>query len=111
MAAKNIKNRVLQRAGLLAANLVINTLVNSVKIMKHNYEGIQKLDEQNTNYILAFWHGTMLIPWFSNKGRNFSAIVSQSKDGEILTRVLKKWKYNVIREAAEMVQNKHSQNY
>ncbi len=44
-----------------------------------------------------FWHGSMLIPWFINRNKNFSAVVSQSKDGEILSRLLKKFNYKLIR--------------
>ncbi|MBM2814638.1 MAG: hypothetical protein HW421_1400 [Ignavibacteria bacterium] len=47
--------------------------------------------------IIAFWHGDMLAAWklFANFGA--AAIISPSKDGEILTQLLHKWKYNVVR--------------
>ncbi len=47
--------------------------------------------------IIAFWHGTMLPVWkyFENKGS--FAVVSMSKDGEILTQLLKRWKFSVLR--------------
>lgn len=39
----------------------------------------------------------MLIGWYLFKGKKYSALVSKSKDGDTLTRILKKWKYNVTR--------------
>ncbi len=39
----------------------------------------------------------MLFSWFLHRGKNFTALISKSKDGELLARILKHWKYNVIR--------------
>lgn len=39
----------------------------------------------------------MLVGWWIFKNRNYTALVSQSKDGEILTKILTKWNYNVVR--------------
>lgn len=39
----------------------------------------------------------MLLGWWLFKDKNYSALVSQSKDGEILTNVLNQWGYNVLR--------------
>lgn len=48
-------------------------------------------------FILCFWHGCMLPVWryFSNK--NAYAVVSMSKDGEILSELLKRWGFSLIR--------------
>lgn len=51
----------------------------------------------DANIVFMFWHGSMLMPWFINRERNFTAVVSQSKDGQILTRLLSRFKYKVIR--------------
>lgn len=47
--------------------------------------------------IIAFWHGLMMPCWKYFAGKNSYAVVSQSKDGEILTQLLKKWNYEVLR--------------
>ena len=39
----------------------------------------------------------MLLGWWLFRDKNFSALVSQSKDGEILTNILNSWGYNVMR--------------
>lgn len=47
--------------------------------------------------IVAFWHGLMLPAWKSFAGKQPRALVSLSKDGELLTGVLEKWGYTVLR--------------
>lgn len=49
------------------------------------------------NVVFMFWHGSMLMPWFINRERDLTAVVSQSKDGQILTRLLIRFKYKLIR--------------
>lgn len=47
--------------------------------------------------VVAFWHNEMLAIWRYFSGNNFSAVVSLSKDGEILSYLLSSWKYKLIR--------------
>ncbi|MCX7735986.1 MAG: lysophospholipid acyltransferase family protein [Candidatus Kapabacteria bacterium] len=51
----------------------------------------------NFNSVIAFWHGKMLPVWFFFKQHNPLGIVSLSKDGEILSQLLNKWNYKLIR--------------
>jgi len=53
--------------------------------------------DQSGNSIFIFWHSKMLTGWYIFKDKNPAALVSQSKDGEILNNLLKKWKYEVVR--------------
>ncbi len=47
--------------------------------------------------IVVFWHGLMLPAWKFFSGDNPNALVSLSSDGEILSALLTKWNFNVIR--------------
>lgn len=47
--------------------------------------------------VLAFWHGEMLPVWFAMRGRKPAALVSASRDGSYLARLLTDWGYYVIR--------------
>ena len=47
--------------------------------------------------IIVFWHGLMLPGWKLFEGKSPKAIVSLSKDGEILSNLLQKWGFEVIR--------------
>lgn len=54
---------------------------------------------EETPAVFAFWHGEMLPIWkyFSKKINKKYAIVSLSKDGQILAELLEKWGYYLIR--------------
>lgn len=49
------------------------------------------------NGIVIFWHGKMLPAWKILAGNNPYAVVSQSKDGEILSELLKRWGFELMR--------------
>jgi lysophospholipid acyltransferase (LPLAT)-like uncharacterized protein len=39
----------------------------------------------------------MLLPWYLHSSNDFAGLTSQSKDGDLLVKILKKWRYKVIR--------------
>jgi lysophospholipid acyltransferase (LPLAT)-like uncharacterized protein len=47
--------------------------------------------------VIMFWHGTMLSGWYSVRRTRPIALVSQSKDGNLLASVLAFWGYNLSR--------------
>jgi lysophospholipid acyltransferase (LPLAT)-like uncharacterized protein len=47
--------------------------------------------------VIAFWHGYMLPGWNLFKVHKPYGIVSQSKDGAILSALLEKWNFSLIR--------------
>lgn len=49
------------------------------------------------NSVFVFWHGFMLPCWKLFEGKSVYALVSKSKDGEILSRLLAKWNFRLIR--------------
>lgn len=51
----------------------------------------------NSPAVYIFWHSKMLAGWMLFRNRKYSAIVSQSKDGEMLSSLLQKWSYEVYR--------------
>ncbi len=97
MRFKTIKQSILRNVGHLILSPAINVLCKSLKIEYNNYSSFEKLSKYSQPYIAAFWHGSMLAPWYLLRNKNLSALVSQSKDGELLARLLNGWKYNVIR--------------
>lgn len=75
----------------------ITLLCRTLKLNMKNHRHVYEFYKNNQNYVLAFWHGTMLAPWYVHRNMNFAALVSKSKDGSLLERVLKPWNYSVIR--------------
>ena len=47
--------------------------------------------------VIAFWHCDMLPIWKLFANKNASALISKNKDGEILSYLLTKWKYKLVR--------------
>jgi hypothetical protein len=96
--------------------LIVRVLCKSVRIKTYGSENLNKV---KSNYVLAFWHGTMLLPWYVNRNKNIAAIVSSSSDGELLARALTKWNYRVARgsshkggrEALDTLINYAEENY
>ena len=87
---------ILQFIGNYLLHYAAVVLCKSLRVRTKNFENLKSLLKTD-NLVIAFWHGTMIIPWFYFRKYKMSALVSGSKDGELLFRVLKKWKYNVQR--------------
>ncbi len=97
MKLKKAKQNSLRFVGQMFLANIVTALCKSLKIIKVNDESIKKLDDENKNYILAFWHGTMLLSWYLHGNPNVAALISKSKDGDLLAKILKHWNYNVVR--------------
>ncbi|MDZ7766700.1 MAG: lysophospholipid acyltransferase family protein [Melioribacteraceae bacterium] len=119
MNLKKIKKNVLTFLGLNVLSFIANILVKTYRIKIVNDAGIKKYAAESKPFIVAFWHGKMIIPWYIHRKYKIAALVSRSKDGEILTRLLKSWNYKVIRgsshiggkEALKIMENTISENY
>jgi len=97
MHLKKLKKSSLNFIGENFAGTFISILCKTLQVKEINKNVLQELNKQNKNYILAFWHGKMIVPWYLFRNTNYSTIISQSKDGKILTNVLLRWKYDVKR--------------
>ncbi|MEZ4691139.1 MAG: DUF374 domain-containing protein [Ignavibacteria bacterium] len=83
----NFKSRIAKTFLPVLLSLLIKTL--RVKYIN--------IPDEKKRSVFIFWHSKMLLGWWLFKDKNYSALVSQSKDGEILTNVLNQWGYNVLR--------------
>jgi lysophospholipid acyltransferase (LPLAT)-like uncharacterized protein len=94
---KKLKQNALRSTGKYILPVIIDLLCKSLRIEIVNKEAVDRLEKENKNYVFAFWHGTMLLPWYIQKNKKFAALISKSKDGDLLSRVLKYWDYDVVR--------------
>ena len=97
MKLKKAKQETLRFTGNIILNSMVSILCRSLRVSFKNKQALDELERQKKNYVLAFWHGTMLMPWYLSRNKNFSALISKSKDGELLSKLLKHWNFNVIR--------------
>ena len=97
MKLKKIKQDALRFAGNFVLFQIVNILCKTLRIKFENKTAVEELEKQNGNFILGFWHCTMILPWYLNRNKNFAGLASRSKDGDLLVKVLKKWNYTVLR--------------
>jgi lysophospholipid acyltransferase (LPLAT)-like uncharacterized protein len=97
MNFRKYKQDILRIIGLSVLSQSVDLLCKSLKVTFHNREVINALENQNRNFVLAFWHGQMLLAWYLHRNKNFTALISKSKDGDLLEKILKHWGYNVVR--------------
>jgi lysophospholipid acyltransferase (LPLAT)-like uncharacterized protein len=71
----------------LAAQL-IRALRLSVRLRFHGQETIRSWERGEQRFLLAFWHRHLLLMRYAYRGRRMTVLVSRSRDGELISRVL-----------------------
>ncbi|MCX6174469.1 MAG: lysophospholipid acyltransferase family protein [Ignavibacteriales bacterium] len=97
MKLSDFQRNILRYIGIQFASAAIRVLIKTLRIKIINGETISKFASEKKNFVSAFWHGSMMIGWYIHRNENAAALVSQSKDGEVLAKILEKWNYKVIR--------------
>ena len=97
MNTKQVKQDTLRFLGSYLLKHSLDALCKTLSVSYKNKKVVDDLRKQKQNYVLAFWHGTMLLPWFLHRNDGFAALTSKSKDGDLLAKQLKHWKYKVVR--------------
>lgn len=88
-----IHNQVLPFLGWLLINFVVRT--SRIKVI--NEEMVNQLKQQGKNIIYALWHGRMFLPIWILRKQNIQVVVSPSRDGEYLHRIISKFGYQSVR--------------
>lgn len=97
MKLSGFQRDVLRYIGIRFASAAIRLLIKTLRIKIVNGGLVTNLIREKKNFVTAFWHGSMMIGWFINRNGNAAALVSQSKDGDVLASILGKWNYHVVR--------------
>ncbi|MEW6040163.1 MAG: lysophospholipid acyltransferase family protein, partial [Elusimicrobiota bacterium] len=79
------------------APLVIKFICGSSKIEKVNFEAIEGLRKKFGSIIYAFWHGRQLALLYNHRQEGVVIMSSYSKDGELQTKILTSFGYDVVR--------------
>jgi len=64
---------------------------------KIKFKGLSLIKKYSSRVLYVFWHENMLPPLFTHRGRKVGVIVSPSRDGELISRVLKLLGFKVFR--------------
>jgi lysophospholipid acyltransferase (LPLAT)-like uncharacterized protein len=97
MKFKQVKQGSLRFLGNYSIALFATVLCKTLRIKFKNKNVIEELEKNKSNYVLAFWHGSMLLSWYTHRRRDLVALISKSKDGDLLSNLLKYWDYTVVR--------------
>lgn len=97
MSLREYKHSVLRAAGTVALPAGVNLLCRSLEITRENGEELELMIRKGNPFVLAFWHGTMMVPWYAHRDKGFLGLTSKSGDGDQLARLLRGWNYHVVR--------------
>lgn len=68
---------------------VIRVIRLTMRVDYVNFESYRKMLDEGRQIILAFWHGRLLMMPYSYPGKGITILVSQSKDGELISRTVR----------------------
>ena len=72
---------------------------------------IKELNVPNNGFgVIAFWHTFMLPCWKIFERKNAFAVVSLSKDGELLSTLLKKMKFQLLDTLQKNLKKNHEKS-
>ena len=95
-----MSKRIFDRIKLFLYPLLFYILNNiSNKWTRTEVYGKEKLEglSGDTPLLYAFWHGKLWLPVYYFRGLDYLVLSSLSRDGEYMTRVLKRYGYQIIR--------------
>lgn len=75
----------------IAASGLIRTLYKTVRIRWWGREHLEEVERDGGNFILAFWHGQILMMIRSGFRLPMTAMISQHRDGELIAETMKRF--------------------
>lgn len=81
----------------LLGSLLIKFLHFTMRIDYFNRSEVEKLTRERRNYIIAFWHGRLLMMPYSYLGSQINILISHHRDGEYISRAMRRFGFHSIR--------------
>src|SRR5512135_438550 len=94
---KKMKEDLLITLAPLPGALLIKGLHASLRIRHVDRRIPEGVKAQGGQYIMAFWHGDLLMMVYAYVGQKLTFLVSWHRDGELITRVMKYFGMNPTR--------------
>ncbi len=66
------------------------------------FENVQALIDSGQGFIMALWHGRTLLPIYYCRNMGILAITSLSRDGELQTRIVRRFGCRIIRGSSRL---------
>ena len=88
---KRVREWLLVNLAPLPAALLLKGLHATLDIRTVGREGLEALKASGGRYMMAFWHGTLLLMVYAHVGdvRRLTFLVSWHRDGELITRIIR----------------------
>ncbi|HSM14997.1 MAG TPA: lysophospholipid acyltransferase family protein [Thermoanaerobaculia bacterium] len=67
---------------------VIRTLRATVRLRYHDDAEVRSWERDGRRFLLAFWHRHLLLMRYAYRGDRMTVLVSRSRDGELISRVM-----------------------
>ncbi len=89
---RDVRDEVARKVRVIAwlATWVLRALRRSVRLRFHDAGEIRGFESNDRRFILTAWHRHMLLLRWAYRGRRVTVLASLSKDGEIMTQVLRR---------------------
>jgi lysophospholipid acyltransferase (LPLAT)-like uncharacterized protein len=102
------EDRIMIRAKILSflAWVVITLWSRSLKVHLVNKNTPDRLAAEGRNVIYAFWHGSLFLLPYTHRNSGSTIMVSESRDGEIMARMLRHFGFEVIRGSSKRKGNR-----
>lgn len=95
MSNLKLKDRILIKILEIIAPLFIRLYISTLRLKKINVDDIE--EKYNRKLIYGFWHGRLLAFTYTHRNRGVVVMVSQHKDGEIISRIINSLGFKTVR--------------
>ena len=93
----SVWERVRPKAVGLLGRLVLRAWAKTSRIKVLGEDEYRKAKETRKPIILLLWHGRLMLAPYFFRNRRISALVSPSRDGEIIAQIALGWRFRIIR--------------
>jgi hypothetical protein len=93
---KKIKRIKFFLAGILGS-LFVRLFVSTMRIIERPDNYPERLIRQGENIIFAYWHAFMFVPAYTARNLGIKVMVSQHRDGELITQVIMRLGFSAVR--------------
>lgn len=77
--------------------LLIQCIGRTSRFTVKGFDRLRDMIERRQGFIMVVWHGRTMLPLFFCRNMGIQAIISLSRDGEIQSRVFRRFGFQVIR--------------
>lgn len=77
--------------------IIVRAIYATTRVKVHGAENRKSLQDQKTPYLLAIWHENVFFAPILCRGWNIGIVISASKDGEMITRLVRRFGHFAFR--------------